>query len=86
MALLYVCFKLKPKFIVMGKEMYVLINNGTFKKSLFLRNLFIFQGNLLLILIRRTKELVNNALILYFSVHVMSIHCFSFCDITSLVT
>ena len=34
---------------------------------------------------RRTKELVNNALLLYFSVLVMSIHCFSICD-TSLAT
>ena len=34
---------------------------------------------------RRTKELVNNALVLYFSVFVMSIHCFPICD-TSLVT
>ena len=34
---------------------------------------------------RRTKELVNDALLLYFSVLVMSIHCFPICD-TSLVT
>ena len=34
---------------------------------------------------RRTKELVKNALLLYFSVLVISIHCFPICD-TCLVT
>ena len=34
---------------------------------------------------RRTKELIKNALLFYFSVLVISIHCFPICD-TSLVT
>ena len=34
MAQLYVCFELKPKFFVMGKEMYIVINSSIFKKSL----------------------------------------------------
>ena len=34
MAHLFVCFEMKPKFFVMGKEMYIIINSGTFKKSL----------------------------------------------------
>ena len=43
------------------------------------------QENPLLILMRRTKKLVNNASLLYFSVLVIFIHCFPICDTTSLV-